>query len=170
MSLKSISLCVYVGMLMVSAGFAQTDQARIVGVVTDTNGAVIPGASVVVKSLKTGQERAVKSNGQGFYVVTNLLPANYNLTAQGEGLGPTEYTEIVLGIGQERGQRHTPAGHPATGSYGLRRRTRGNRHQFRAYRRQRERARSLGASVERAPDLAVVPARAGSRQQRWRRV
>jgi hypothetical protein len=102
MSLKSISLCVYVGMLMVSAGFAQTDQARIVGVVTDTNGAVIPGASVVVKSLKTGQERAVKSNGQGFYVVTNLLPANYNLTAQGEGLGPTEYTEIVLGIGQER--------------------------------------------------------------------
>ena len=102
MSLKSMSLRVYVGILIVSAGFAQTDQARIVGVVTDTYGAVIPGASIVVQSLKTGQERAVKSNGQGFYVVTNLLPANYKLTAHGEGLGPTEYTEIILGIGQER--------------------------------------------------------------------
>ncbi len=81
---------------------AQTDAGRIVGTVTDTTGAVIPGATVTVKSEKTGEQRTVKSDDSGYYIVTNLAPASYSVTGKTEGLGPTEYTEIRLTAGQER--------------------------------------------------------------------
>jgi len=82
--------------------FAQTDQARLAGSVTDTSGAVIPGATITVKSQKTGLDRTVTTNDRGYYVVNNLLPGQYRLIGEGQGLGPTEYADIALGIGQER--------------------------------------------------------------------
>ena len=36
---------------------AQTDAARIVGIVTDSSGAVIPAARITVQNEKTGQSR-----------------------------------------------------------------------------------------------------------------
>jgi len=42
-----------------STVYAQSSAATIVGTVTDDSGAVIPNANVTVRSLGTGQERAV---------------------------------------------------------------------------------------------------------------
>src|SRR5205823_4893276 len=56
------------------AAFAQTDSARIAGLVTDVSGAVLPGATVTIKSEKTGDERKVTANDLGYYVVQNLVP------------------------------------------------------------------------------------------------
>lgn len=94
----------YVAVVLVSLAvmFAQTDQARLAGSVTDTSGAVIPGATITVKSQKTGLDRTVTTNDRGYYVVNNLLPGQYRLIGEGQGLGPTEYADIALGIGQER--------------------------------------------------------------------
>ncbi len=90
------------GLLFTLGIEAQTDIARIVGNITDMNGAVIPGAKVVVRNERTGAERTASSNESGNYVVTNLLPASYTVIASGQGLGPAEYTNIILGVGQER--------------------------------------------------------------------
>src|SRR5690242_237886 len=81
---------------------AQSDNARLVGTVADTSGAVIPGASITVRNEKTGEERSAIANDQGTYVVTNLKAASYRVTGKGEGLGPAEYTNILLAAGQER--------------------------------------------------------------------
>src|SRR5437773_2377568 len=81
---------------------AQVDQARIVGTVVDTTGAVIPNASVSIKDNKTGKTREVTADSKGFYVVAGLSPTVYTMVAKGNGLGPAEYTEITLSIGQER--------------------------------------------------------------------
>jgi hypothetical protein len=70
--------------------------------VTDPSGAAIPGATVTVKSEKTGLERKVKSNESGGYIVTNLPPAAYSIEGQAPSLGPTQYTNIQLTVGQER--------------------------------------------------------------------
>ncbi len=80
----------------------QTDVARVVGTVVDTTGAVVPDAEVKVKNERTGQQQTVRTNEQGYYVVTQLPPAVYTVTAQGAGLGPQEYREIRLAVGQER--------------------------------------------------------------------
>ncbi len=80
----------------------QTDVARVVGTVVDTTGAVVPDAEVKVKNERTGQQQTVRTNEQGYYVVTQLPPAVYTVTAQGAVLGPQEYREIRLAVGQER--------------------------------------------------------------------
>ena len=46
--------------------FAQADQGRIVGTVTDANGGVVPGAAVLVKNERTGDERTATTNEAGY--------------------------------------------------------------------------------------------------------
>src|SRR2546425_341374 len=77
----------------------QTVQGVIRGTVTDASGAAIPGATVVVKSEKTGDERTVRSDAAGSYVVTNLAPAAYSIEGKAPALGPTQYTNIHLTVG-----------------------------------------------------------------------
>ena len=54
---------------LATVAFAQ-DQGRFTGIVADTTGAVIPGASIRVRNEKTGAERAVKSSDTGVFFVT----------------------------------------------------------------------------------------------------
>jgi hypothetical protein len=85
------------------AGLAlsQTDEGRIVGAVTDIDGAMIPAAKVLVKNQRTGIERSVTSNEQGRFVITNLSPAQYAVSSNAPGLGTTE-VQVVVSAGQER--------------------------------------------------------------------
>jgi hypothetical protein len=82
--------------------FAQTDSARVVGLVTDVSGAVLPGASITIKSEKTGDERKVTANESGYYVISNILPASYTISGKTNDLGPSVYSNINLAVGQER--------------------------------------------------------------------
>jgi hypothetical protein len=81
---------------------AQTDVGRITGTVVDSTGAVIPGATITVKSQKTAEARVARSNDQGNFVFTQLPPATYTVVAAGEGFGTQEYRDINLSVGQER--------------------------------------------------------------------
>ena len=81
---------------------AQLDQARITGLVADTTGGVVPNASIVAKDVKTGQERQTTSDDRGRYTFANLSPSEYTITAKTASLGPAEYKEIRLSVGQER--------------------------------------------------------------------
>src|SRR5215813_1476275 len=90
------------GAMVLRLAFGQIDAARIVGTVADPSGAVIPNAAIVVKDEKTGQERKVVADERGLYVVPNLAPSTYTVTAQGNGLGPQEYSQIPVSVGQER--------------------------------------------------------------------
>ena len=76
--------------------------ARIVGTITDSSGAVIPAASVAVKNEKTGQSQKVTANEHGQYVVPQLLPSQYSLTVEVNGMAPAQYTGIPVQVGQER--------------------------------------------------------------------
>ena len=81
--------------------FAQ-DQARVVGTVTDSSGAVIPRASIKVTDEKNGSKREVTADEKGYYIVTNLSPSLYSVSGSGASLGPTEFKEVSLTAGQER--------------------------------------------------------------------
>ena len=80
----------------------QSDQGRITGTITDAAGAVVPSASIQVKNERTGAARSVTGDGQGQYMVTNLAPAEYTVTASAKGLGPVEIGHVALTAGQER--------------------------------------------------------------------
>jgi hypothetical protein len=80
--------------------FAQADSGRIVGTLTDQNGGLVPGASIVVKNEKTGEQRSATSTSDGAFVVSGLRPANYTVTVASQGLTATAGNVQVL-VGQE---------------------------------------------------------------------
>ena len=78
--LNNLALACAFVMLMSSLAHAQTDAGRIAGVVRDAAGAVVPGAAVVVKNERTGEERAATTNAEGVYQIPALKASNYTVT------------------------------------------------------------------------------------------
>jgi hypothetical protein len=70
------------------------------GVVTDNSGAVIPGASVVVKNPDTGIEIKAVTNQVGFYTVPALNPGRYTVSCSSQGFAPKEYPGLRLEVQQ----------------------------------------------------------------------
>src|SRR5689334_4010995 len=79
---------------------AQQDQGRIAGVVKDANAAMVPGASILVKNDRTGEERTATSTESGSYIVSSLRPSTYTITASGQNLN-VRATGVQLLAGQE---------------------------------------------------------------------
>ena len=100
-TLKASAACVLaIALLLPALAYAQAE-GRFVGVVLDPSGAVIPGATVVVKNERTGEERTVTSNGEGRYIVANLKPSVYTIRASFGQLAPLEFTGMQLVAAQE---------------------------------------------------------------------
>jgi len=80
--------------------YAQQDQGRIAGTVTDANGGLVPGAAIVVKNERTGEERTATSNDSGTYIVSGLRPSLYTITASAQNL-TVRATNVQLLASQE---------------------------------------------------------------------
>ena len=75
--LRSVRFFVAVGALLLGATAAEAQyRAAVQSTVTDSSGAAVPGASVVVTSLETGVARDTVSNETGFYRLSGLLRAS----------------------------------------------------------------------------------------------
>src|SRR5262252_1205553 len=68
-----------------AAAFAQVDRATLSGLITDSNGGVLPGATVVVTSLSTEQEVRQQTTDVGSYQANNLIPGRYRVEAELSG-------------------------------------------------------------------------------------
>ena len=79
---------------------AQTDRGRIVGTVTDANGAIVPGATVLVKNEGTGEERSTVTNESGYYIIASLQPAHYTVKASAQNL-TVQVTNVQVLVGAE---------------------------------------------------------------------
>lgn len=79
---------------------AQTDRGRIVGTITDSNGALVPGAAVVIRNEQTAEERTTTTNESGYFIVSALRPSLYSVTATAQNL-TAQVTNIQLLVGQE---------------------------------------------------------------------
>lgn len=70
--------------------------AQIVGVVTDSSGARVPGAKITATGVNTGSSRDVLSNAEGYYTIPLLPPGGYRLTVEKEGFNPVQHAGITL--------------------------------------------------------------------------
>ncbi len=98
---KSISYLVaalFVIAMVSGAALAQTETGNINGKVLDPNGALVPNASVEVKSVDTGATTTTTSSGDGTYTVSNLKPGFYDVTATATGYAPfTQRVQVTVG-------------------------------------------------------------------------
>ena len=58
------------------------------GVVTDSTGAVVSGATIKVTNIDTGVTSVWKTNGAGVYNATSLNPGAYRVEAEAGGFKP----------------------------------------------------------------------------------
>ena len=79
---------------------AQGTTGSIAGFVTDESKAALPGATVTVKSLDTGQSRAIVTDEQGRYRAEDLAPGRYAVTVELSGFRTAQYQDIPLTVGQ----------------------------------------------------------------------
>ena len=82
------------------AAFAQATSATVQGVVTDNQGAVLPGVTVTVTNSETGLARDVVSSEAGFYRVAALPPGTYTVAATLEGFAAYNRAGLQLTVGQ----------------------------------------------------------------------
>jgi hypothetical protein len=66
------------------------------GRVTDASGAIVPGASVVVRSLTTGVQQSAQTNHAGLYRFPVVMPGAYSITASLKGFRDVQVLARVL--------------------------------------------------------------------------
>src|SRR3954463_2438126 len=88
-----------VAFLHVPSLSAQVDRATLSGVVRDTGGGVVPGATVTVTNLATNIESHQPSSETGSYQAVNLVPGRYQVEVELSGFKKSSQV-VALEVGQ----------------------------------------------------------------------
>ncbi len=91
---KSVLFLFLLTALIATPAWAQTQLGTLFGTVTDTSGAVVPGAEVSVENVSTGLKRDGRTDKTGEYQLVGLPTGRYTLRVQKEGF----QTEVREGI------------------------------------------------------------------------
>ncbi len=87
-------------LLSLSFAFGQTlTTGDVSGTVTDTSGAIVPGAAVTIRSADTNEVRTANSNSAGQYRFSLMRPGEYTVSAQASGL-KSAVTRFNVQVGQ----------------------------------------------------------------------
>lgn len=81
--------------------FSQTTTGRILGTISDSSGAAVPGAAVVVTDTQRGSIRTVVTDDSGNYVATQLPPGVYKVRGEAKGFKTVERVNIVIEVAQD---------------------------------------------------------------------
>lgn len=95
-----LSACLLLLAAAPAAAQAQAANGNIEGIVRDSSGAVLPGATVVVTNTDTGTTRETVTNEQGIFRVLLLPLGAYTVSAELQGFKKYEQRGLTLSAGQ----------------------------------------------------------------------
>src|ERR1044072_671513 len=99
---RTLMICVALLLLVPLAAVAQTVTGTLQGTVSDSKGALVSGADVVVRNMETGQERNLKTGSEGTYLASFLPLGRYTITASGPGFSKVAQENIEITLNQTR--------------------------------------------------------------------
>ena len=79
---------------------AQTTSGLITGTITDSTGAVIPGAHIQLTNQATSVQRSAVTDASGYYSVPELQPGVYDVSASKEGFATQKLPNVHLEVNQ----------------------------------------------------------------------
>ena len=77
----SLGLVCLLALCGIATLLGQSDNTQISGFVRDPSGAIMPGVKITALHEVMKFERTAVTNDQGYYIITNLLPGKYTITA-----------------------------------------------------------------------------------------
>jgi len=98
-SLATIVFMVFM-ILLVASARAQQTTGGITGVVTDSQGGILPGANLEAVGDETGLKRSQVSGNNGYYAFANLPAGHYTLTVTHEGFEKQVLPSIAVEAGR----------------------------------------------------------------------
>src|SRR4051794_40422546 len=97
---KQTAVFLFCAAVIAASLAAQTTGAgTITGTVTDASGAVVPSASVTLKSSATQTERQLATNDAGIYVAQFVQPGAYEISVTKQGFAKATRTNVVVQVG-----------------------------------------------------------------------
>jgi hypothetical protein len=95
-----LALAVLVCLSASATAFAQgSSTGTISGVAVDADGAVIPGATVTIKNVRTGETFNTVTSGDGVFTVPALITGTYSVTVSLEGFKTAILDSVVVNSG-----------------------------------------------------------------------
>src|SRR6266566_2175788 len=92
----SLTLCVG---LVFSVAQAQVTTGTVRGVVTDQNGAIVPGAKVTITKKSTGSSSTTQSSDSGSFEFTNLpVGEDYTVKVEATNFKGAELTDVHVNL------------------------------------------------------------------------
>src|SRR5229473_3826599 len=88
-------------LLMCLPLFSQANFGRILGIVTDQSGGVMPGATVTIVDTQSGVARTLTTNEVGEYNAPTLIPGTYMVRVEAKGFKKLECENVVLEVGKD---------------------------------------------------------------------
>ena len=79
---------------------AQVDRGGVVGTVTDSSRAVVPGVTVTITNVRTNQSTKLTTDVNGSYTASLLRIGTYTVTAEKEGFQKTLQSNLEVGVNQ----------------------------------------------------------------------
>lgn len=89
--------CVFVLLAQVSAN-SQAVNGTVVGNVTDSTGAILPGAAVTITDIGTNTTRSITTDANGYYAFPSLPPGNYKVKVEKQGFATVERSGVPLAV------------------------------------------------------------------------
>lgn len=86
--------------LLTMSAFGQQNFATLMGVVTDSSGAIVPNVVVTAVDLASNQKRETRTDATGNYSLPFLKPGTYSVTAAADGFKKQSNENITLQVQQ----------------------------------------------------------------------
>src|SRR5436309_9733773 len=97
---RVLLIVVLVPALAASSAFGQAVTGTILGTVTDTTGAVIPGATVTLTHTATGRARTLTTDAAGEYTAPQMPTGQYTVEVELTGFKKVTTSNIDVGVDQ----------------------------------------------------------------------
>src|SRR5579864_5613198 len=99
--LPLLMVCFYLCLSAISLR-AQNASGTLTGTVADPSGAVVPGATVIMKNDLSGDERRTVANNDGFFSINAVQPGDYTVTIKAQGFESYERPGVHFDVGDKR--------------------------------------------------------------------
>ena len=98
--MKAARLAMLLTVLWGGSLLGQSATATLTGLIKDTSGAILPGATITARNVATNESRTTQSNTEGLYRLTGVPRGTYEVKAELQGFKTVAQSDVLLTVGE----------------------------------------------------------------------